>query len=298
MHTGRVGVQRLPERRGQGLACTVPNKQQQGRHKQAPSTSHSDIHSIVKRKDWLELPVQVDVVKDDPDGRGEAHSTRQEKQQPGYQMAACTIDQALSQFDVGHGGPEGSVAHSDQAEQQRAHCDQDAEGQGKLEDPQVQLVHGGVPGSVVHQAVIAPVITGTFHPQACVDGQVLLVSVERDQSQLPPVGKQRARKEACYRGDSTQEGEHGGRVDIPTAHGRQAGVCSTASQIFEVLDSSKTTLITLEEIYTHLNTVKMTCFSHPGHFHSPTLRSLSERLPLGVPGSAFPESRSEGFWDS
>lgn len=28
--------------------------------------------------------------------------------------------------------------------------------------------------------------------------------------------------------------------------------------LFEVLDSSKTTLITLEEIYTHLNTVKMT----------------------------------------
>lgn len=124
----------------------------------------------------------MDVVKDDPDGRGEAHSACQEKQQPGHQMAARTIDQALSQLDVGHGGPEGRVTHSDQAEQQGAHRDQDAEGQRKLEDPQVQLVHGGVPGSVVHQAVMAPVVAGALHPQACVDGQVLLVSVERDQS--------------------------------------------------------------------------------------------------------------------
>lgn len=102
MHTGRMGVQRLPERRRQRLACTIPNKQQKGSHKKAPSTSNSDINCIVKCKDWLKLLVQMDVIEDDPDGWGEAHSTSQEKQQSGHQMAACTIDQTLGQFDVGH----------------------------------------------------------------------------------------------------------------------------------------------------------------------------------------------------
>lgn len=182
MHTGRMGVQWLPERRGQGFADTVPNKQQEGGHKQAPCTGDRDIHCIVKRKDWLKFPVQVEVVKDDPDGRGEAHGTCQEKQQPGHKVAAGTIDQTLGQLDVRHGGSEGRVAHSYEGEQQGAHGDQDAEGQGKLEDTQVQLVNRRVPGSVVHQAVTAPVIPGTFYPQACVNSQVLLIPVERDQS--------------------------------------------------------------------------------------------------------------------
>lgn len=83
----------------------------------------------------------MDVIKEDPDGWREAHSTSQEKQQPSHQVAACTIDQTFGQFDVGHGGPESCVTHSDQAEQQGTHCDQDAEGQGKLENSQVQLVN-------------------------------------------------------------------------------------------------------------------------------------------------------------
>lgn len=141
MHAGRMRVQRLPERRRQGLACTVPDKEQNGRHKQPPGTSDGNIHCVVKCKDWLKLLVQMDVIKDDPDGWGEAHSTCQEKQQPGHQVAACTIDQTLGQFDVGHRGPEGRVTHSDQAQQQGTHGDQDAEGQGKLQDPQVQLVN-------------------------------------------------------------------------------------------------------------------------------------------------------------
>lgn len=32
-------------------------------------------------------------------------------------------------------------------------------------------------------------------------------------------------------------------------------------------------------------------------FYSPTLRSLLERLPLSVPGSAFPERHTGGFWE-
>lgn len=133
------------------------------------------------------------IVKEDPDGWGEAHSTCQEKQQPTHQVAACTIDQTLGQFDVGHRGPESRVTHSD-------------------------------------QAVTAPVVSGALHPQACVNSQVLLISVECDQSQFSPVGKQSPRKEACYRGDATQEGEHCGCMDVPTAHGRQAGWRSTAGQ--------------------------------------------------------------------
>lgn len=124
----------------------------------------------------------MNVIKDDPDGRGEAHGTCQEKQQPGHQVAACTIDQTLGQFDVGHWGPEGRVAHSNQAQQQGTHRNQDAERQGKLEDPQVQLVNWWVPSSVIHQAVTAPIISGTLHPQASVNSQILLVSVECDQS--------------------------------------------------------------------------------------------------------------------
>lgn len=131
----------MPERRGQRFARTIPNEQEKGGHKQAPGTSDCDIHCVVKHKDWLELSVQMNVVKEDPDGWGEAHSTCQEKEQPGHQVAACTIDQTLGQFDVGHRGPESRVTHSNQAEQQGTHCDQDAEGQGELEDPQVQLVN-------------------------------------------------------------------------------------------------------------------------------------------------------------
>lgn len=123
----------------------------------------------------------MDVIKEDPDGWGEAHSPRQEKQQPGHQVAASAIDQTLGQFDVGHRGPEGRVAHSNQAEQQGAHCDQDAEGQGKLQDPQVKLVNRRVPSGVVHQAVTAPIVSGTLHPQARVNRQVLLIFVECDQ---------------------------------------------------------------------------------------------------------------------
>lgn len=33
-------------------------------------------------------------------------------------------------------------------------------------------------------------------------------------------------------------------------------------------------------------------------FYSPTLRNLVARLPLSVPGSAFPGSRTRGFWES
>lgn len=32
-------------------------------------------------------------------------------------------------------------------------------------------------------------------------------------------------------------------------------------------------------------------------FYSPTLRSLLQRLPLSVPGSAFPARRTGGFWE-
>lgn len=135
-------------------------------------------------------------------------------------MAACTIDQTFGQFDVRHRGVEGRVTHSNQTEQQGTHCDQDAERQGKLEDTQVQLVHRQVPGAVVHQAVTASIVPDTLHPQAGVNGQVLLVSVERDESQFPPVGKQSPREEACYRGNATQEGEYCGRVHISAAHGR------------------------------------------------------------------------------
>lgn len=162
------------------------------------------------------------VIEDGPDGWREAHGTCQEKQESSHQVAACTIDQTLGQFDVRHRGLEGRVAHPDEAEQQGTHCDQDAEGQGELEDAQVQLVNRQVPSAVVHQAVTAPVIPGALHPQARVDCQVLLVPVECDQSQLPPVGKQGPREEACYRGNATQEGEDRGCMDISAAHGRRA----------------------------------------------------------------------------
>lgn len=142
VHTGRMGVQWLPEGRGQRFACTVPNKQEKSSHKQTPWASNSDKHCIVKGKDWLKLLVEVSVIEEDPDGWREAHSTCQEKQESSHQVAACTIDQTLGQFDVRHRGLEGRVTHSNQAEQQGTHCNYDAEGQGKLEDTQIQLVNG------------------------------------------------------------------------------------------------------------------------------------------------------------
>lgn len=141
VHTGRMRVQWLPERRGQRLACTVPNEQKKSSHKQAPWASNSDEHCIVKGKDRLKLPVEMSVIKDGPDGWREAHSACQEKEESSHQMAACTIDQTLGQFDVRHRRLEGCVTHSNQAEEQGTHCDQDAKRQGKLEDTQVQLVN-------------------------------------------------------------------------------------------------------------------------------------------------------------
>lgn len=252
MHPGRMRVQGLPERRGQRLACTIPNEQQKSRHEQTPRASNGDKDCIVKGEDGLKLLVEMAVIKDGPDGRREAHGTCQEKQESSHQVAACTVDQTLGQFDVRHGGPEGRVAHSNQAEQQGTHCDHDAERQGKLEDAQVQLVNRQIPSAVVHQAVTASVIPGTLDPQARVNCQVLLVSVERDQPQLPPVGKQSPRKEARYRGNPAQEGQDRGCVDISAAHGRRAwAVWSVVSKESEFLQTACPTPLTPFSVRVH-----------------------------------------------
>lgn len=91
----------------------------------------------------------------------------------------------LASLMLGTGGPEGGVAFPVRQSSRAPIAIKDAEGRRANWRTLSQLVHGGVPGSVVHQAVIAPVTARHLHPQACVDGQVLLVSVERDQSQLP-----------------------------------------------------------------------------------------------------------------
>lgn len=118
MHAGGVGIQGLPERRREAFACTVPQEQHDRSEKQTASTGNGNKYRDVEAEDGLVFPVQIVVIKNDPDGRSETNDTGKQEQEAGHEMAACTVYQALGQFDVWHGRYKGCVTHANHAEEQ------------------------------------------------------------------------------------------------------------------------------------------------------------------------------------
>lgn len=118
VHAGGVGIQGLPERRREAFACTVPQEQQDGSEKQTAGTGNGNKYRDVKAKDRLIFSVQIIVIKNDPDGWSETNGTGKQEQEAGHEMAACTVYQALGQFDVWHARYKGGVTHANHAEEQ------------------------------------------------------------------------------------------------------------------------------------------------------------------------------------